>query len=105
MDFESYIKSELIVLIPVLYIIGMALKKSWVADSRIPAILGIAAVILSAIWVVSSSDIIGFRAWMSAIFTAVTQGILLAGASVYVNQLYVQNRKNRQEEQHGNYKT
>ena len=28
-----------------------------------------------------------------AVFTAVTQGILLAGASVYVHQLYVQSQK------------
>ena len=94
MDFQQYIKTELVILIPVLYIVGMALKKSWIADKFIPAILGAVAVVLSTIWVMSSSDISGIQSCLSAIFTAITQGVLLAGASVYVNQLYIQTKKN-----------
>ena len=32
MDFQEYIKPELLVLIPVPYLIGMGLKKSTIAD-------------------------------------------------------------------------
>lgn len=94
MDFQSYIKTEMFVLIPVLYLIGVALKKSKISDKWIPAILGTISIVLSTIWVISSSYISGTHAWLSAIFTAITQGILLAGASVYVNQLYIQTKKN-----------
>lgn len=95
MDFQQYIKTELIILIPVLYLVGLALKKSRIADKFIPAILGAVAVVLSTMWVMSSSDISGIQSWLSAIFTAITQGVLLAGASVYVNQLYIQTKKNK----------
>ncbi len=94
MDFQNYIKSEMFILVPVLYLVGIALKKSKIQDKWIPAILGGIAIILSAIWVISSSHIYGTHEWLSAIFTAITQGILLAGASVYVNQLYIQGKKN-----------
>ncbi len=94
MDFKSYIKSEMLILIPVMYIVGVALKKSKISDKWIPAILGAVSIVLSLIWVISSSYISGTQAWLSAIFTAITQGVLLAGASVYVNQLYIQTKKN-----------
>lgn len=49
MDLEQYIKTELLVLIPVMYIIGMGLKRSKVKDKHIPLILGTISVILSAL--------------------------------------------------------
>ena len=36
MDFQEYIKSELLILVPVLYIIGLGLKKSKLKDKWIP---------------------------------------------------------------------
>lgn len=93
MDFQDYIKTELLILIPVLYFIGIGLKKSKLPDKWIPAILGVSAVALSAIWIIATTDISGLQEIAAAIFTAVTQGILVAGASVYVNQLYIQAKK------------
>ena len=93
MDYRNYIKSELLVLIPVLYFLGTGLKKSAVADKWIPLILGAASCILSGIWVFASCDISGSREIAYALFTAVTQGILLAGTSVYANQIYIQSKK------------
>lgn len=93
MNYQDYIKTELLILIPVLYFLGMGLKKSKLADKWIPVVLGAAAVTLSAIWVIATVDVSGLKETASAIFTAVTQGILLAGASVYANQLYVQSKK------------
>lgn len=93
MNYQDYIKTELLILVPVLYFLGIGLKKSKLRDKWIPAILGISAVILSAIWVVATVDISGLQETASAIFTAITQGILVAGASVYANQLYTQAKK------------
>ena len=94
MNYQDYIKSELLVLIPVLYFIGMGLKKSNLSDKWIPLVLGIVSVFMSAVWVFASSDVSGVQQIVSAFFTAVTQGILAAGASVYTNQIYVQSKKN-----------
>lgn len=93
MNYQEYIKSELLILIPVLYFIGIGLKRSKLADKWIPLVLGVVAVTLSAIWVIATSDISGIQEIALAGFTAVTQGVLAAGASVYANQLYVQAAK------------
>lgn len=93
MEYQEYIKSELLILIPVLYLIGIGCKKSRLADKWIPLLLGGISVVLSAVWVISTTDISGIKEWLSAGFTAVTQGILIAGASVYANQLYLQTKK------------
>lgn len=93
MDLEQYIKTELLVLIPVMYIIGMGLKRSKVKDKHIPLILGTISVILSALWVFATSDLESGKEILEAFFTAVTQGILTAGAGVYVNQLVIQAKK------------
>lgn len=93
MNYQEYIKSELLILIPVLYFIGIGLKKSKLADKWIPLTLGAISVTLSAIWVISTCDVSGFQNTASALFTAVTQGVLTAGASVYINQLYLQSNK------------
>ncbi|MBR6682497.1 MAG: phage holin family protein [Clostridia bacterium] len=93
MDYQDYIKTELLILIPVLYCVGIGLKKSKMPDKWIPMVLGVFSVVLSAVWVIATSDISGLQEIASAIFTAVTQGILVAGASVYANQLYVQAKK------------
>lgn len=93
MNYQDYIKTELLLLVPVLYFLGIGLKKSKLPDKWIPLVLGVAAVVLSAIWVIATADITGLQEVASAIFTAVTQGILVAGASVYANQLYIQAKK------------
>ena len=91
MNFEEFIKPELLILIPVLYLIGAGLKKSKkISDSLIPMILGGVGVLLSALWVLAMSDVLNGKEIAVAIFTAVTQGILIAGASVYANQFIKQ---------------
>ena len=94
MNFEEFIKPELLILIPVLYIIGIGLKKSKLPDTHIPITLGIISISLSVVWGIATSDIFTFKDVAYAIFVAVTQGILSAGASVYFNQIHVQSKKN-----------
>ena len=93
MNFEELIKPELLILIPVLYVVGIGLKKSKLSDTLIPLILGGIAIVLSAAWVIATSDVSTLKDIAYALFISVTQGILSAGASVYVNQLYVQSKK------------
>lgn len=94
MDFlKEFIKPELLVLVPVLYILGTILKKSAVRDKLIPALLGGVGVVLSLLWVLGTSDLVTWRDVLLAGFSAVTQGILAAGASVYVNQMIKQSEK------------
>ncbi len=93
MNFQEYIKPELLILIPVLYLIGAATKKSNTPDKFIPWILGAISIVLSALWIFASSPITTGAEIAIAIFTAITQGVLIAGASVYVNQLAKQTRK------------
>lgn len=86
---QDYIKPELLVLIPVLYILGLMLKKTEkINDKYIPAMIGIMGIVLSAIYVAAVSGIC-----LMSVFTAITQGILVAGAAVYVNQLVKQNKE------------
>ena len=93
MNFNEYIKTELLILIPVLYLIGIALKKSKLSDKWIPCVLGICSVVLSSLWVLSTCSITNISEAACAIFTSITQGVLLAGASVFANQLYIQAKK------------
>ncbi len=85
-NLQEYVKPELLVLIPVLYVIGMMMKNTEkVKDKFIPAILGCVGVALSTLYVLGSEGLT-----VLSIFTAITQGVLVAGASVYVNQLIKQ---------------
>ena len=93
MNYQDYIKTELLILVPVLYLVGIGLKKSKIPDKWIPILLGVFAVVLSSVWVSATVDITGIQEIASAIFTAITQGVLIAGASVYANQLYIQSKK------------
>lgn len=93
MDIMNFIKPELLILVPVLYIVGLGIKKSNVQDKYIPLILGVVSIFLSTLWVISTSDIKNWQDAVYAVFISITQGILTAGASVYVNQLYIQSKK------------
>jgi multidrug transporter EmrE-like cation transporter len=93
MNYQDYIKTELLILIPVLYFIGIGLKKSKFSDKWIPLTLGLIGIFLSFVWIIATTDIYDIKSIALAIFTAVTQGVLIAGASVYANQLYIQSKK------------
>lgn len=92
-DILNYIKPELLLLIPVLYFIGIALKKSKLRDTLIPLVLGLCGVALVMLWVLATSEIDGWQSLLLAVFTALVQGILIAGCSVYAHQLYKQLKK------------
>lgn len=91
---KEFIRPELLVLIPVLYFVGMGLKSAQAfADKHIPIALGAVGVALAALWVVATSTIASPQDGALAVFTAIVQGVLVAGASVYIDQLIKQAKK------------
>lgn len=99
MSFTDFIRPEFLILIPVLYLIGTGIKKSKLPDNLIPLMLGTISVLICALWVMATSDIEDIRSLSLALFTAITQGVLTAGAGVYFNQLYIQLKKKTQRKE------
>ena len=91
----NYVKPELLVVAVVLYFIGMGLKSAQaVKDKYIPLILGGAGIVLCAVWVLATCPISTGQEIAMAVFTAIAQGILVAGLSTYINQTIKQLGKN-----------
>ena len=90
---KEFVKPELLILIPVLYLIGDGLKNSKFKNNLIPIALGIFGIILSMIYVFATTEISGTKDILMGIFISLTQGILVSGCSVYFNQIYKQLKK------------
>ena len=90
----NYVKPELVVVAIALYFVGMALKQAQtVKDKYIPLILGGISIAICAMYVFATSSCSSPQDIVMAIFTAITQGILIAGLSTYVNQIIKQTNK------------
>ena len=93
--FIDYIKPELLVAAIALYFVGIALKEAQtVKDKYIPLILGGLGIFICGIYVFATCSCKSGQDIALALFTSVTQGILTAGLSTYVNQLIKQLEKN-----------
>lgn len=99
MDYvKDFLKPELLVLIPVIYFIGMGLKKSEsVKNQYIPILLGVSGIALATLYTFATSQVDGFQSVMMAIFTSLTQGVLVAGCSVYIDQIIKQQQYLKQD--------
>ncbi|MBQ8856660.1 MAG: phage holin family protein [Lachnospiraceae bacterium] len=87
----NYVKPEVLIVAVVLYFLGVGLKHMQVIkDKYIPLFLGIVGIIICAIYVFATCTCRGAKEIAMAIFTAITQGILVAGLSTYVNQIFKQ---------------
>lgn len=87
----DYIKPELFIVAIVLYFIGMWLKQGQtVRDKNIPLVLGGIGIGLCAIWVFATTKLATSQEIAMAGFTAIVQGVLVAGLSNYVNQIIKQ---------------
>lgn len=94
MDVMNYIKPELLVLVPVLYLLGLMIKKTeYIKDKYIPIIICLVSIFLAILYVLATAELGGFRNIVIAIFTSITQGILCAGCAVFINQSYKQINK------------
>lgn len=87
---KEFIQPGMVVLIPFLYLIGLGLKKTtYVKDNLIPATLGGVGIIVAAMVVFCTCDVSSYKDVLTAITTALVQGVLCAGCAVYVNQAVV----------------
>ena len=95
---KDFIKPELIILIPVIYLVGVGIKKSKkFKDEYIPILLGACGVLLTTLYVMATCEVAGYKDVLMALFTALTQGVLVAGCSVYVNQIIKQTKAVKKE--------
>lgn len=87
MEYLDFIRPELLILVPLLYVVGMMLKQAeFVRDNYIPLILGGVGVLIAICYVCGDAAVFS----TTAIATALTQGILCAGVAVYGNQVFKQ---------------
>lgn len=90
----NYVKPELVVVAVVLYFVGIGLKQSQaVTNKYIPLVLGIVGIVICGIYVIATCNLSGVQNIAMAVFTAIVQGVLVAGLSTYVNQVFKQLNK------------
>ena len=91
----NFIRPEILILIPVLIIVGLALKKvSYIKDWTIPIILGGVSVVMAILTLGFSGKFDG-----PTLLNGVIQGILAAGMAVYVHQITIQTTQKRFEDE------
>ena len=94
MDYTTYIKPELLILIQVLIFIGYCLKTSAaVKDKLIPPRLAAVGVVLAAVYVLATTNIAAPQDGAQAVFTAIVQGFLCAAGAVFGDQIVKQHNK------------
>lgn len=94
MDIIQYVKPELLVVAVVLYFLGEGIKKSQIIKNKyIPLINGAVGIILCGIYVLATGDGKTSKDVAMMVFTVITQGILAAGLSTYVDQIIKQSGK------------
>lgn len=99
MQLTDYIKPELIAVAVVLYFIGLGIKKTKLISCRfIPLINGVCGIVICLLYILATSDFASGKDVAMAAFTAVTQGILVAGLSTYVHQMVKQIKTGKTEE-------
>ena len=87
MEFKDFIVEQAIILIPVLYIVGLMLKNTVkIKDWTIP-------------WILLVIGVVGSIALMGLNTNAIIQGVLVAGATVYTNQLFKQSTEKKKEDE------
>lgn len=87
----NYVKPELVVVSIALYFLGIWMKNSQrIKDKDIPMFLGGIGTIICGMYVIATCDLAGMQNISMALFTAIVQGILVAGLSTYVNQIIKQ---------------
>ena len=94
MELMELIHGELFVLVPVLYALGMALKKSPLKDWLIPYLLCGVGCVLSFAYLVGEGGV----DLLTLLFSAVTQGVLCTACSVYANNLFKQAKKGKEDD-------
>lgn len=92
-ELTAYISPELVILIPVLYVVGMFLKKTErIPDRLIPILLGLIGIFIASLYEIV---LVGYG--LEALYMGIIQGLLCAGCTVYAREVYKQTIKKRTE--------
>lgn len=81
-----YIRSELIVEVPALFLLEILLKKSKVKSEKIPMILLGVSLFITSVYTFSVCTISDIHGLCSCIFSIITQGIILCGAGCFLRE-------------------
>lgn len=91
MDFLKYISENLLILIPVVYVVGMLIKGTEkIKDKYIPIILACFSVVMSIMY---TGFVLEAGFTPTSITEALVQGLLITGAAVLANQVPKQLKK------------
>lgn len=90
-EIASYINPELLVLVPALFLVGMAIKRFGSDDRVIPLVLGLIGMLLACLYGLATMGAGDSVAMI--LFTGLLQGIFCAAAAVYSHQCYHQYQK------------
>lgn len=91
MDITAYIQPELLILVPVLYLVGEGIKRSKTPDDVIPLVNGLLGMMLACLYCFATmkpGDSVAM-----VLFTGVIQGILCAAAATYLYECQKNVRK------------
>jgi len=92
---NDYINPELLILVPFLNIIGKWLKPvKFIDNKHIPAILGILGIIFACAY---GFFVLNGGSAATTVITGIVKGVLIAGASVYSDQICKQYSKNQKD--------
>lgn len=80
-----YVRSELIIVIPVLYILEKVLAKTKLKSSRIPLVLLAVSLIITGCYTFSVCTIDTLKDFYSCMFSILTQSVLITGGSLFIN--------------------
>ena len=98
-ELTGYIEAELYILLPVLYAVGVIIKKSESIDDKwIPFILGILGITLATVYKLGIYAPQDSKTILSVFYAGVTQGVLCAAGSVYANNILKQLKKKDNED-------
>lgn len=90
----DYVKPELLIVTVALYFLGNNIKKSKIIkDKYIPLILGVIGIIICATYVFATCECTSDQSIEMAVYTSVTQGMVVAGISTYLNPLMKRSNK------------
>ncbi len=93
MDLNEYVSPPLLALLPILYALGSALKKSSLKDWLIPFILGGAGIFLACVWLAAEDFPKSIPDICKTLLAGISQGILCAAVTVYAHNLVAQYKK------------
>lgn len=93
MEYTEFITPELIILVPVLYGLAEVIKLTDLKNKYIPIILMIVSCLITGLYIFSSHSLTTTQEVAQAIWMSITQGILIASASVMTNQVIRQTQK------------